>query len=98
MGDEEEMQGELDPASGRHDVLRETGLSRDDLADLLARLDQFMETLTYQQRRALQLFPEASRVLQRSVAPGHLEAFITTRTEGGVLVTLKKIEGPGGGI
>lgn len=79
------------------DLLNAVGLTRQQLDDILSKVDTLVESLTPEQQQALRMFrgegKEAAQVLRKSVKPGELEAFIETRTQSGVVVTLKKTTG-----
>ena len=78
-------------------TLRQTGLSEDELKDLLTKLDAFVNSLSEKQQAALRGTrkhgKEASDLLRGPVKAGDLEEFIETRTESGMLLTLKKTGG-----
>lgn len=83
---------------GNRDDLKDIGLTQEEFDDLLNKLDGFVGTLSPQQQKALRLMTghgrEAAHVLERSVRPGELESFLTTRTQSGVVLLLKKTGTP----
>jgi len=76
------------------DDLQDIGLTQQEFDDLLAKLEAFVNTLSPQQQKALRLLrghgKEAAQILEHSVTPGELQSFITTRTQSGVVLLLKK--------
>ncbi len=83
---------------GDADLLKEIGLTRPQLDDLLSKLDNFVNTLSKEQQTALRLvqrgarhdIEEAVELLDPKIEAGQLETFIKTRTQSGVVLILKK--------
>lgn len=78
-----------------NDLLNQTGLTREQLHDLLRKVDEFVRGLPQPERDALTVLPpellkkEAQKVLEGDVKAGELEAFIKARTKSGVVVVIK---------
>ena len=76
------------------DLLKQIGLNETELAALLKKFDDFVKTLTQNEKAALTCLDEsgqAKAMLSEDVKPGELAAFIRTRAASGIIVTFERL-------